>query len=619
MPPKNNQYIETSSTELNNNPTTTTLCFIVLLLAAFFRCGVSFAKVLPTAPAPAANQTMDKMWGESVGQMGTQKSDRAALFRDGKYGMFIHWGLFSSLGGQWHDQTFYGIGEWIKRQMNISEADYMALAKNFNPADFDARGIARLAKESGMKWIIITAKHHEGFAMFKSAYPFNVVDATQFHRDPMKELAAACREYGLGFGFYYSHNQDWTAPGGTGGPKTNADGSVATFEQYFREKCFPQVKEICTKYGPLNFIWFDTPGDMPENLVKELADYVRQAQPGALLCSRIGYGMGDYASKGDMEVPPRNAEGLWESCDTSNDSWSYAWYDQNWKDSREILLRVVSTVARGGTYLYNIGPDGHGRVPAAAAKYLLKAGEWIKRYPQVVYAAGASPWGHALPWGDVTTQNNTLNLTVFDWPQDGRLFLPGLQAKIKSAGVVIAGKLVPVRWVSNGTWTELLVPPAPADHPASVIQVTLSDAPVADQTLGIYPNITSTLLAEFADVTKAEKKELKWMEKFGEWKHLTQAGNWEDGGRAVWTVDVATPGDYQVELTYKGEGRLVWRIETDEGVKLQNQQNSASVYHTYPFGLLSFAKAGKHTLTVSLIAGDRTKGSLLALRISPME
>ena len=283
------------------------------------------------------------------------------------------------------------------------------------------------------------------------------------------------------------------------------------------------------------------------------------------------------------------------------------------------MLRVVSTVARGGTYLYNIGPDGRGRVPAPAAKYLLTAGEWIKRYPQVVYGAGASPWGHALPWGDVTTQSNTLNLAVFDWPQDGRIFLPGLQTKIKSAAVITAGKLVPVKWEQRGTWIELQVPPAPADRPASVIQVTLSDAPVADQTLGLYPNIASTLLVEFAAVTKAVKKELQWMEKFGEWKQMTQAGNWKADGRAVWTVDVSTPGDYQVNLTYKGEGRLVWRIETDEGMKLQNQQNSAVVYHTYPFGLLSFAKAGKHTLTVSLIDGDRAKASLSAVHISPMD
>ena len=592
---------------------------VLLTLVVFAAIPVYGASPAAKVPASEAALTMDQMWSDSTVKVGLASSDRVALFRDGNYGMFIHWGLFSHLGGQWKDQTFYGIGEWIKRQMKISEADYAALAKDFNPVDFDARAIARLAKGAGMKWIIITAKHHEGFAMFKSAHPFNIVDATPFHRDPMKELAAACREAGLGFGFYYSHNQDWTAPGGTNGPKTNPDGSPATFAQYFREKCFPQVREICTQYGPLNFIWFDTPSDMPKESVVELADYVRQAQPGALLCSRIGYGMGDYASKGDMEVPPRNADGLWESCDTTNDSWSYAWYDQNWKDSREILVRLVSTVARGGTYLLNIGPDGRGRVPAQAAKFLLKAGAWIQRYPQVVYAAGASPWGHALPWGDVTTQGNTLSLIVYDWPAHGRLLLPGLQTEIAAAGVMSGGKLIPVSWKKFGTWTELQLPDAPPDRPASVVAIKLQSAPAVDQTLGVYPNIASTMLVEFADVAKAEKKTLSWMEKFGEWKHMNQVGKWEEGGRAVWTVDVAALGDYQVELTYKGEDRMVWRIETDEGSRLQNNQNSASVYHTYPFGLLSFARAGKHTLTISLVDGMRDKASLSAVRISPVE
>jgi alpha-L-fucosidase len=453
--------------------------------------------------------------------------------------------------------------------------------------------------------------------MFKSAHPFNIVDATPFHRDPMKELAAACREAGLGFGFYYSHNQDWTAPGASGGPKTNADGTPATFEKYFREKCYPQVKEICTQYGPLNYIWFDTPGNMPKEFVMELAELVRKTQPGALLCSRIGYDMGDYASKGDMEVPPRNIEGLWETCDTTNDSWSYAWYDQNWKDSREILHRLVSTVGRGGTYLLNIGPDGKGRVPAQVAKYLIKAGEWIKRYPQVVYGAGPSPFGHALPWGDVTTRSNTLQLVVFDWPADGRLFLPGLQTEIESAGIV--GSAAQPKCTKRGTWTELQLPAAPPDRPASVIEVRLKGAPKADETLGIYPNVPATLLVEFADVKDAEKKRNNWMEKFGEWKFATQVSKWQPTGKAVWTVDVCEPGDYRLELIYKGEGRPVWRIETDEGVSLQNQQAASTIYHAQPFGLLTFKTAGKHSVTVTLVDGARDKTSLESIRLSPAE
>lgn len=566
-----------------------------------------------------ADESMDQMWGPSKVRAGVDRTDRAALFRDGNYGMFIHWGLFSHLGGQWRDQTFYGIGEWIKRQMKISDADYMALAKEFNPTDFDARAIAKLAKDAGMKWIIITSKHHEGFAMFKSAHPFNVVDATPFARDPMKELAAACREEGLGFGFYYSHNQDWTAPGGTNGPKNNPDGSPATFAQYFREKCYPQVKEICAQYGPLNFIWFDTPGNMPKEFVMELAELVKEMQPGALLCSRIGHGMGDYESKGDMEVPPRNIDGLWETCDTTNDSWSYAWYDQNWKDSREILLRLISTVGRGGTYLLNIGPDGKGRVPSQVAKYLTRVGDWIRRYPHVVYSAGPSPWGHAMPWGDVTTSDATLNLVVFDWPADGRLLLPGLQTEIAAAGVVAGGQLQPVQWTARGTWTELKLPAAPPDRPASIVALKLKGEAKVDPTPGIHPNLPAMLLVEFAEVSGAEKKGIRWMEKFGEWKFASQVGNWSDSGKATWTVDVCEAGDYRLDLIYKGEGRLAWRIETDEGVKLQNQQNSSPVYHAYPFGLLTFQKPGKHTIAVSLVDGDRQKASLESIRLSLAE
>lgn len=564
----------------------------------------------------AADKSMDEMW-DSTKVGASMGGDKAALFANGNYGMFIHWGLYSNLAGKWDGKTYYGIGEWIMnpRVAGIPPEEYMKQAGSFNPSEFDARAIAQLAKDAGMKWIIITSKHHEGFAMFESEHPFNVVDATPFGRDPMKELADACREFDLGFGFYYSHNQDWTSPGGNGGPKTNADGSAASFDQYFREKCFPQVKEICTNYGPLNYIWFDTPGDMPKHFVEELSAYVREVQPNAMLCSRIGHGLGDYISNGDMQVPARNMDGLWETCDTTNDSWSYAWYDENWKGTGEILRRVISTVARGGTYLLNVGPDGSGRVPAEAAKYLRRSGEWIKRYPQVVYAAGSSPWGRALPWGDVTTQGEMLNVVVYDWPQDGRLFLPGLKTKIKSAAILAADGEQPITWAEHGTWTELRVPLAPADHPASVIKVTLAGAPVVDQTHGVHPNTDAVLLAEFAAVQGAIEKDIRWMEKFGEWKHVHQVSDWSENGAVVWDVDVLEAGDYHVELRYKGEGRLTWRVETDEGDRLQNNQNSSHVYSNYTMGQLNFKTAGKRTLSVSLVDGDPAKSSLAALRI----
>ncbi len=562
-------------------------------------------------------QTMDEMWGESTVALDALKAGRGKLFDQSNFGMFIHWGLFSHLGGVWNDKTYYGISEWIMnpRMAGIPVDEYVKIANEFNPDEFDAKKIAQLAKDAGMKYIIITSKHHDGFAMFDSQHPFNIVDATPFARDPMKELSEACRELGLGFGFYYSHNQDWTSPGASGGPTLNDDGSPATFKDYFYKKCKPQVQEICTNYGEIDFVWFDTPGNMPKEFVVELADLVRELQPNAMLCSRIGHGMGDYTSKGDMLVPARNIPGLWETCDTNNDSWSYAWYDNNFKSPKEILNRLVSTVARGGTYLFNVGPDPKGNIPEIGVKFLEETGKWIQKYPQVIYDAGPSPWQHALPWGDVTTQGNSLFLSVFEWPQDGKLYLPGLKSKIRSAKIVNGSK---ISFTKENGWTVFEVGCKPADSPVSVIELELGvDAGEADvNTLhGVYSNIETTLLAEFADVSDAEKKEIRWMEKFGEWKHVNQISNWGDNSKSEWTVEVFEPGYYYLDLIYKGDGRLVWKTITDENIMVQNQQAATEKYQQYSMGILEFKTSGKHTISVSLVEGNPETSSLKSVII----
>jgi alpha-L-fucosidase len=501
--------------------------------------------------------------------------------------------------------------------------EYKEIAKEFNPVEFNAKAIAQLAKDAGMKYIIITSKHHEGFAMFNStADPFNIVAATPFGRDPMKELSAACHTLGLGFGFYYSHNQDWTAPGGTGGPKTYADGKPATFEDYFYKKCKPQVKEICTNYGPIDFVWFDTPGNMKKELVVELVKMVRELQPKAMLCSRVGYGMGDYASIGDMEVPPGNIEGLWESCDTNNDSWSYAWYDNNFKSPKEILLRLVSTVGRGGTYLFNVGPNGFGKIPEIGVKFLLEAGRWLQKYPHVVYGAGSSPWGHALPWGDVTTKGNSMYLSVFGWPQDGKLYLPGLETKIISAKILGSIKANKITFKQEKGWTIFDLPFNPADSPASVIELILdkkAETAKVNSTHGIYPNIETELLTEFAEIHNAEMKKVNWMEKFGEWKHVNQVSKWSENSKVVWTVDLCEPGYYYLNLRYRGVGKLVWKTITDEGIMVQNQQAATEKYVDYHMGIIEFKTAGKHAISVNLVEGNPETSSLESIKISPIK
>ncbi|MBP0904930.1 alpha-L-fucosidase [Mariniflexile gromovii] len=535
---------------------------------------------------------MDELWGEKDVSVHNVSPEKAKLFDEGNFGMFIHWGLYSKLAGVWNDKTYYGIGEWIMnpRVANIPVSDYKKIANDFNPEKFDAKRIAQLAKDSGMKYIIITSKHHEGFAMFDSKVnDFNIVDATPFGRDPMKELSEACRELGLGFGFYYSHNQDWTALGGTGGPTQDENGNEVSFKDYFYNKCKPQVKEICTNYGNLDFVWFDTRGDMKKEYVVELAEMVRELQPNAMMSSRVGHGMGDYASNGDIELPTQNIEGLWETCNTNNDSWSYAWYDHNFKSPKEILNRLISTVARGGTYLFNVGPNPDGEIPEIGVNFLKEAGDWIKKYPQVVYDAGPSPWQHALPWGDVTTQENCLYLSVFSWPLEGKLYLPGFNAKIRSVTLLSGTNSKAISVTKKNDWTVLNLPVRPIESLVSVIEVILetqAENIKVDSTLGIYPNSETVLRAEFAKVSNAKESEIKWMEKFGEWKHVNQVSQWNDKSQVTWTVNVQESGYYYIDLNYKGVGRLVWKTITDEGVLVQNQQAATEKYEYYNMGIV---------------------------------
>ena len=347
---------------------------------------------------------------------------------------------------------------------------------------------------------------------------------------------------------------------------------------------------------------------------------LRELQPNAMLCSRVGHGMGDYASKGDMEVPPKNIPGLWETCDTNNDSWSYAWYDNNFKSPKEILNRIISTIARGGTYLFNVGPDGQGQIPGIGAQFLRDAGKWIQKYPQAVYAAGASPWGHAMPWGDVTTHDKSMFLSVFDWPADGKIYLPGLKKEIVSAKL-LGPNQKKIAFEQKQGWIILTVPFQPGDTPASVIELSFKSNPLpadVDSTLALTPNTGTRFLTVFADVRGAERKSISWMEKFGEWKHVTQVSKWNEGSSVSWTLDVFQPGFYYINLTYKGKGKLVWKISSDEGTVVQNQQAATEKYQDYPMGILEFKKAGKRTIEVSLIDGDPETSSLESVHIYPI-
>lgn len=593
-------------------------------MGRFFRNIVYGGIILTFHAIPAtAQQKMDKMWGNAQQVKETNKiGERGHLFEWGNYAMFVHWGLYSKLANVWNEKTYYGIGEWLM-DANMGNADkneYKAVARSFDPKNFNAMKIAQLAKDAGMKYIIITSKHHDGFAMYHSKCDkFNIVDGSPFARDPMKELADACKQLGLGFGFYYSHNQDWTTPGASGASKVDAEGSPRTFDDYFREKCLPQVEEITRNYGDMELIWFDTPGDIPQKYAEKLVEVVHRNQPHALVSGRIGYNLGDYQTLGDMEIPLENIDGLWESVDVTNDVWGYAWYDQNWKSPKQILKCLISTIARGGTYMLNIGPDGFGNVPDFVSNALRISGKWIARYPQVIYGVASSPWKHALPWGDVTRQGNKLYLAVYEWPTSGKLYLPGLQTEIMSAKLFNGKKIQRIKFTKEDNWTVLQVPYCKPDPLISIIELSIKGNDIAvDNTQALDPEIgTNELSVKFAKTKDCHVYKSRWMEKFGEWKHIYCVSDLNRGGQITWTIDVKTPGTYQTELTVKGNGRSVWKVETDEGHSAQNQQSSSSMFCKRPIGWIRFDKPGKHAVTVSMPErGERV--DMASISITPV-
>ena len=321
---------------------------------------------------------------------------RLAWFRDAKYGLFIHWGLYAIPAGEWKGKTIPGIGEWIMNRAKIPVAEYASLATQFNPVKFDADAWARMAKDAGMKYIVITSKHHDGFALFQSgASPFNVVDATPFKRDVLKELAAACARQGIRLGFYYSQSQDWHEPNGAGNSWDFGPDSLKDYDAYLRGKAEPQIKELLTEYGPVALIWFDTPRMMTGDRARRFTDLVRTLQPNTLIDGRLGES-GDYASTGDNFIPSAINVEAWEVPATLNHTWGYRADDRDWKSPGEVIFKLVDIVSKGGNYLLNVGPMANGEMPQAARDILATAGAWLRINGDALYGARPTPFGEEL-------------------------------------------------------------------------------------------------------------------------------------------------------------------------------------------------------------------------------
>ncbi len=325
-----------------------------------------------------------------------EREARLAWFRDAKYGLFIHWGLYAIPAGEWKGKSIPGIGEWIMNRAKIPVREYAQLATQFNPVRFDADAWVKLAKDAGMKYIVITSKHHDGFALFDSKVSaFDIVDATPFKRDVLKELATACAKAGMRLGFYYSQSQDWHEPNGAGNTWDFGADSTKDYDAYLRGKAEPQVRELLTAYGPVALIWFDTPRMMSGDRATRFTTLVRSLQPTTLIDGRLG-ASGDYISTGDNVIPGEIRTEAWEVPATLNHTWGFRKDDHDWKSPGDVLFKLVDIVSKGGNYLLNVGPLANGEMPQPALDVLRAAGAWLAVNGEAVYGAKATPFGDEL-------------------------------------------------------------------------------------------------------------------------------------------------------------------------------------------------------------------------------
>jgi len=539
-----------------------------------------------------------------------QRDARMKWFREARFGMFIHWGVYSVPAGVYDGKPIDGIGEWIMHQGRIPVDRYRLYAKEFNPVKYDADAWVKLAKDAGMKYIVITSKHHDGFAMYRTqASPWNIYDATPFKRDPLAELAKACKKHGVRLGFYYSQAQDWnnggSAAGGHWDPKQDRD-----MTDYVKNIAVPQVKEILSKYGKISVLWWDT----PIGISKEQADMLiplLKLQPGIIHNNRLGHYRGDTETP-EQFVPATGYPGRdWETCMTMNDTWGFKSTDHNWKSTETLIHTLVDIASKGGNFLLNVGPTSLGEIPQPSVERLKAVGAWMKQNGSAIYATTPSPF-KKLPWGRCTKvlgkDGATLYLHVFDWPTSGKLLVPGLKSKVGNASLLVGGKKLAARNTAEGV--EIDVPSTSPDKVSTTIALVVKGEIVVEQpelTLKLGSDLTlspddAKLTGELQSEERGGKPNLGfWMnaKDFAEWTFVSP-----QAGRVSLSTEIAAPAATAFTVSLSGRTEKIAPPVT----------SSYDSYKRVELGTFPVV-AGKNTVTVRAVADGWKPLNLRAIQV----
>ena len=547
-----------------------------------------------------------------------QRDARMAWWRDSRFGMFIHWGVYSVPAGTYNGKQIPGIGEWIMHHGKIPMAEYHRYATEFNPVKFNADEWVRTAKDAGMKYIVITSKHHDGFAMFDSkASDWNIVRGSPFKRDPLQELAAACRKHGLKLGFYYSQAQDWNNGGSAAGGKWDP-AQEHSMDDYIDKVAVPQVKEILTHYGEFPAVlWWDTPIDMNQERAEKLLPLLK-LKPGIIHNNRLG---GGY--KGDTETPEQfiPATGYpgrdWETCMTMNDTWGYKSYDDKWKSASGLIRNLVDIASKGGNYLLNVGPTSEGLIPAPSVERLKEVGQWMKQNGDTIYGTTASPFKR-LSWGrctkKLTPDGAVLYLHVFNWPADGKLLVPGLKSAAQRAYVLSdpAKKALPLESSAQGLTLTL---PAAAPDPVSSTIVLWVKGPLDVEQAGLAQDYDGSVVLPAAEA-RLHGKEIKYAgdhqrDNLASW---TNPADWAD-----WTFQVTKPGKFNVtaEIAALDKGSLQVSVGDSQASGSAAATGDYGKFKVAKLGVIEIPSAGKVTLAVRPVKEGWHPLNLKSVRLKP--